>query len=100
MQLQDLKDRLKAKTNRQLANIFKVNETAISNWGKTGVPNRIIKMVEAGTFGIIGDNNHVGMHGHITKEAEMLCEIVNEWDEKKRKRLLRIALEMDEEQKG
>jgi len=27
----------------------------------------------------------------------MLCEILEQWDEKKRKRLLRIALEMDEE---
>ncbi|HAS54591.1 MAG TPA: hypothetical protein DCS42_10910 [Nitrospiraceae bacterium] len=97
MDVQELKDRLKVKTNRQLADIFKVKETAISNWGRTGVPDRIVKMVDARTFGIIGDNNHVVNHCYTSKEAAMLCEILEQWDEKKRKRLLRIALEMDEE---
>lgn len=105
MTIDELKTLLDVKSDVELAKKLDRGVSAISNWRKAGmVPSKIEtrarKIVDSPMWQI-GDHSQVTLGG--TSKASMYPEcavisgLVCGWDDKKRKKLLRYALELDDE---
>lgn len=101
MTVDELKELLGVDKDAELATMLHRGPTSVSNWRRNGeVPQNVVSRAQtmAGAIqGFQGNNNNIQMNGHSTAECQIIQQMINRWDEKKRKKLLRIALELDDE---
>lgn len=96
--VEELKDYLGVHSDAELAARFGRGASAVSNWRRDGKvpPSIIVKATE-----MKGSGNQVitnmSTKVHSTAESEMIDGIMEHWEEKKRKKLLMVALQMDDE---
>lgn len=100
MQVDELKTLLKVESDADLARLLQRGPSAVSNWrANKEVPSRIIlkaQSIQDGLQGFSGNHNHINIGGHLPPELHIIHQLVSGWDEKRRKKLLKLALEMDD----
>jgi hypothetical protein len=101
MNVTELKDLLKIESDQELASVLQRGVSSVSNWRKSGeVPIAIEvkakKLIES-VAGFSGDYNTINIGAHMPPELHIIRNMMSQWDEKRRKKLLRFALELDDE---
>jgi hypothetical protein len=101
--VEELKAFLDCKTDTELAMQLDRGVSSVSNWRKTGVPplimNRANKIKGVGV--VNGDNNTVHVGGnHMPPETQLIQNLLAQWPDSKRKKLLMLALQLDCEEKA
>ena len=101
MTVDELKQFLEITTDGELAEAFQRGVSSVSNWRAQGaIPNNIElkarKLKES--IGVLnGSHNQVNIASiHMQPETQLIQDMMRHWDDHKRKRLLRFALELDE----
>lgn len=100
--IDELKEMLNVESDQEVADKLEVVVNAVYNWRREGRVSALAykkakKFVDGG--GIMGSNNvmHVGQHD-LMPEVAMLQTMLSHWDNKRKKKLLRLALELDSEE--
>lgn len=108
-----LKEMFDVKEDKDLARIMGKSAAAISKWRSTGEVPAIVERQAASILSngtkstnINGDNHHIDIHHacdggtpyDTSPSTGILLDIWNGWDEKKRRRLIVTAINMDNEE--
>ena len=102
MNVQELKELLQVNSNAEVAAKLDVGASAVSNWVAKGeVPSKMQIKAQRLVHSLAGLNGHgntihIGGELNLPPELTIIRDCFNRWTEKKRKKLLRSALEIDE----
>ena len=101
MTVQELKDLLGVQNNNEVAAKLEVGASAVSNWVAKGeVPPKMqlrAQRLVNSIAGLEGDGNHIHIGASVlSPELTIIQECFNRWGDKRRKKLLQRALEIDD----
>lgn len=101
MTVDELKAILEVATDKELANMLNRGVSSISNWRTQGSVPRMIENraqnLKNSVGALHGDHNTVHVGVSMSPETQLINNLLVSWPDNKRKRLLRMALDLDAE---